>query len=229
MAPNADAGEERSQRGPGPRAKLVIAILIAATSVLASVVAWRSDVADRERGDNLIAADFQDRERQGAVEEIDTNLNDSRVTLIRVRVNDRRAKAIAAQARTPGIGAEARRRALALAAGYRAMAVAVRERIDPDVLAGGTTPAAFARARRLQLATVAARRDLDPQPELARAESADARTDDLRELGVAGLVAALLLTCAEVSRSRWYRVFFGLGVVALAVTTGLLISVGFAV
>jgi hypothetical protein len=226
VARKADDGQ---QHGPGPRAKLVIAILIAATSVLASVVTWRSDVADRERGDSLIAADFQDRERQGAVEEIDTNLNDSRITLVRVRVNDRRAKAVAAQARSPGIGADARRRALALAAGYRAMAAVSRERIDPDVLAGGTTPAAFARARRLQIESVAARRDLDPKPELARAESADARTDDLRELGVAGLIAALLLTCAEVSRSRGYRVFLALGVVALCVTTGLIVSVGFSV
>jgi hypothetical protein len=218
---------ERSRGGPGPRARLVIAILIAATGVLSSVATWRSDVSDRERRDSLRAADYQDRERQGAVEEIDSNLNDSRITLVRVRVDDRRAKALAAQARASGIGAQARRRASALAAGYGAMAAVVRERIDPDVLAGGATPAAFGRARRLQLATAAARRDLDPKPELAQADEADTRSDKLRVLGVAALIAALLLTCAEVSSSRWHRLFLAVGVVALAVTMGLLIDVGF--
>jgi hypothetical protein len=41
-------------------------------------------VADRARSDSLNAADVQARQRQGVIEEIDANLNDSRITLVRV-------------------------------------------------------------------------------------------------------------------------------------------------
>jgi hypothetical protein len=41
------------------------------------------------------------------------------------------------------------------------------------------------------------------------------------------LIAALLLTCAEVSRTGWYRLFLGMGVAAIVVTTALMFSVGF--
>jgi hypothetical protein len=217
----------RPDRGAGPRARLVIAILIAATSVLAGFATWRSDVADRARSDALTAADLQSRERQGAIEEIDANLNDSRITLVRVRVNARRAAALDAEART-GASATGRRRARALAAGYRAMAAVIRERIDPNVLDAGTTPAAFAKARAVLLTTAEGRRDLDPKPELAVAAAHNQHADDLRVLGVAALVVALVLTCAEVLRSRWYRLFFALGVVGLLVTIGLMVAVGFA-
>jgi hypothetical protein len=215
-------------RGPGPRTRLVIAILIAATSVLAGVATWRSDVADRARSDAITAADLQARDRQGAIEEIDANLNDSRITLVRVRVNARRAAALDAEAHARGVSATGRQRARALAAGYRAMAAVTRERIDPNVLDAGATPAAFKKARAVLIATVAARRDLDPKPELARAADHNRRSDDLRLLGVSALVSALLLTCAEVLRSRWYRLLLALGIIALLVTTGFMISVGFA-
>jgi len=219
--------EPRRYRGPGPRTRLVIAILIAATSVLAGFATWRSDAADRARGDALNAADIQARQRQGAIEEIDANLNDSRITLVRVRVDDRRARALRDEARTLPASAGTKQRAHALAAGYTAMAEAIRERIDPDVLAGGATPAAFKRARDLHIETALARADLDPRPELKQAADHNQRADDLRELGVAALAAALLLTCAEVSRTGWYRLFLVAGVVTVVVTTALMISVGF--
>jgi hypothetical protein len=215
-------------QGAGPRVRLLIAILIAATSVLAGVATWRSDAADRARTDTLNAADLQARERQGAIEEIDANLNDSRITLVRVRVNDRRAAALTAESRARGVSPEARRRAAALAAGYRAMAAVIRERIDPNVLAEGATPAGFKRAHALLLTSAAARRDLDPAPELKTAADLNQRADDLRVLGVAALIAALLLTCAEVLRSSWYRLFLALGVIAIAAAAVGMISVGFA-
>jgi hypothetical protein len=212
--------------GPTPRIRVLIAVLIAATGVLSSVAAWRSDVADRQRSEWLKQVDYQSRERQGAVEEIDTDLNDSRVTLLRVRVNDRRARVLAEQARDPDAPADVRRRARALAAGYRAMAAVVHKRIDPDVIARGATPAAFARSRDLLLEAAEARRDLDPRPEQAKADTANQRQDDLREIGVAALIAALLLTCAEVSRSGWYRLWLATGVTAgVAVTVALLVVV----
>jgi len=217
----------RADRGPGPRARLAIAILIAATSVLAGFATWRSDVADRARGDALNAADVQARQRQGAIEEIDANLNDSRITLVRVRVDDRRARALRAEARSARLTGDTRRRARALAAGYTGMATVIRERIDPDVLAGGATPAAFKRARDLHIESALARADLDPKPELKQAADHNERADDLRELGVAALVAALVLTLAEVSRTGWYRFFLAVGVLGVLVTTALMISVGF--
>jgi hypothetical protein len=210
--------------GPTPRLRLIIAILIAATGVLSSVATWQSDVADRQRTEWLKQVDFQSRERQGAVEEIDTDLNDSRVTLVRVRVNDRRARVLGAQARDRSVGPAVRRRAAALAAGYRAMAKVVHERIDPDVIAHGATAAAFARARQLKIEAAEARRDLDPGPERAKASDANQRQDDLREVGVAALLAALLLTCAEVSRSALWRVWMGAGsTAAVAVTVALIV------
>ncbi|HEX3318044.1 MAG TPA: hypothetical protein VHR88_08500 [Solirubrobacteraceae bacterium] len=156
-------------------------------------------------------ADLQTRERQGAIEEIDANLNDSRITLVRVRVNARRAAALDAEAHDRGVGATGRRRARALATGYRAMAAVIRERIDPNVLDAGATPAAFRKARAVLIATIAARRDLDPKFELARAADHNQRSDDLRVFGVSALIAALLLTCAEVLRSRWYGCSWHLG------------------
>jgi hypothetical protein len=217
----------RPERGAGPRARLAIAILIAATSVLAGFATWRSDVADRARGDALNAADQQARQRQGAIEEIDANLNDSRITLVRVRVDDRRSRALRAEARSGRLAGDTQRRARALAAGYTAMAAVIRKRIDPDVLAGGATPAAFERARDLHIETALARADLDPKREISQAADHNQRADDLRELGVAALVAALVLTLAEVSRTGWYRLFLVVGVVAVVVSTALMISVGF--
>ena len=155
---------------------------------------------------------MQDRERQGAIDEIDANLNDSRITLVRVRVDERRARALAATARAKGTPPATRRRAAALAAGYQAMATVIRERIEPDVLANGLTQAAFAKARALLIETAEARRDLDPKPELALNARLNQRADDLRELGVAALIVALLLTCAEVLASGWYRLFLAVGV-----------------
>jgi hypothetical protein len=222
------APASRPHRGAGPRTRLVIAILIAATSVLAGVATWRSDTADRARSDALTVADLQARERQGVIEEIDANLNDSRITLVRVRVNARRGAALDAEAHARGVSPTGRRRARALAAGYQAMARVIRERIDPNVLDAGATPAAFKKARAVLIATVAARRDLDPKPELKQAADHNQRSDDLRLLGVAALICALLLTCSEVLRSRWYRLFLALEIIALLVTTGFMITVGFA-
>jgi len=217
----------RADRGPGPRPRLTIAILIAVTSVLAGFATWRSDVADRARSDALNAADVQTRQRQGVIEEIDADLNDSRITLVRVRVDDRRARALGAEARSGRLTGDTGRRARALTAGYTAMASVIRERIDPDVLAGGATPRAFKRARDLHIETALARADLDPTPEIKQAADHNRRADDLRELGVAALVAALVLTCAEVSRTGWYRLFLAVGILGVLVTTALMISVGF--
>ena len=80
----------------------MIAILIAVASVLAGIATWRSDSDNRAAIDAINAADVQDRERQGAIDEIDANLNDSRITLVRVRVDERRARALAATARAKG-------------------------------------------------------------------------------------------------------------------------------
>jgi hypothetical protein len=170
MATTAEQARSRARpaRGPGPRARLTIAILIAATSVLAGFATWRSDAADRARSDALNAADVQARQRQGVIEEIDANLNDSRITLVRVRVDDRRAQALRAEARGPGLSADTRRRAHALAAGYTAMAAVIRERIDPDVLAGGATPAAFKDARNLAIETASRAATSTPSPSSSR-------------------------------------------------------------
>ena len=92
------------------------------------------------------------------------------------------------------------------------MATVIRERIEPDVLANGLTQAAFAKARALQIETAEARRDLDPKPEIADNARLNQRADDLRELGVAALIVALLLTVAEVMTSGWYRLFLVVGV-----------------
>ena len=65
-------------------------------------------------------------------------------------------------------------------------------------------------------------------PSVTHAADHNQRADDLRVLGVAALICALLLTCAEVLRSGWYRVFLVVGLTALLVTTGFMIAVGFA-
>ena len=218
--------EPRRSGGAGPRTRLVIAILIAVASVLAGIATWRSDSDNRAAINAINAADVQDRERQAAIDEIDANLNDSRITLVRVRVDERRAGALAATTRARDAPRETRRRAAALAAGYQAMATVIRERIDPDVLANGLTPAAFATARALQIETAEARRDLDPKPEIADNARLNRRADDLRELGVAALIVALLLTVAEVMTSGWYRVFLVVGSAGLVAAAVLTLTVG---
>ena len=105
--------EPRRSGGPGSRTRLVIAILIAVASVLAGIATWRSDSDNRAAIDAINAADVQDRERQGAIDEIDANLNDSRITLVRVRVDERRARALAATSRAKGTPPATRRRAAA--------------------------------------------------------------------------------------------------------------------
>ena len=99
--------------------------------------------------------------------------------------------------------------------------------VEPDVLANGLTQAAFAKARALLIETAEARRDLDLKPELADNTRLNQRADDLRELGVAALIVALLLTCAEVLASGWYRLFLAVGVAGLVVSAILMLNVGF--
>ena len=216
----------RRSTGAGPRTRLIITILIAIASVLAGVATWRSDSDDRAAINAINEADVQDRERQTAIGEIDANLNDSRITLVRVRVDERRAHALAATAKAKNTPPATRRRAAALAAGYRAMAAVIRDRIDPDVLANGLTSAAFAKARALLLETASARRDLDPKPEIAESGRLNQRADDLLEIGVAALVVALLLTVAEVMTSGWYRLFLVVGSAGLVATAVLLLTTG---
>jgi hypothetical protein len=190
-----DQAPSWSGRGrAGARTRLIIAILIAATSVLAGFATWRSDAATgpgrAQRGRHPGSP------APGRNQEIDANLNDSRITLVRVRVDDRRARA-QDEARTLPASAGTKQRA-PWRPGTRRWPRPSRAH-RPGRAGGGATPAAFKRARPPHRNRARAP-DLDPRPELKQAADHNQRADDLRELGVAALVAVLLLTCAEVSR-----------------------------
>lgn len=217
-APTAPA---RTGRWAGRR-RVLIPVLIALTSALGSVAAWRASTAsgaagafERQAFDNTLAA-------QQESSRIETELASLEFTHARCTALEAAADAWRTQA--GGLGDPGEATVAALADAYDAAATSLRLFVTVEVLPDGSLDLAGARAERWALAGDL--QDLDPQEETAAAESLRAKSQRLVGLTALIIAAALFLTLAEVSRRRLVAdLYWRGGIVVLAASVVLMIVV----
>lgn len=204
------------------RRRALIPVLIALTSVLGSVAAWRASTAssaaagfERRAFANTLAA-----EQEGA--RIETDL--ASVEFTSARVTALEAAAAALRAETDGSVAAGAAALAALADAYDAAATSLGLFVTVEVRPDGTLDLEAARAEQWALAEDL--QDLDPTEETAAAEHLRAKSQRLVGLTALLIAAALFLTLAEVSRRRVVAdLYWRGGVLVLATSVVLLIVV----
>jgi len=203
------------------RRRVLIPALIALTSVLGAVGAWRASTASGAAtgAERRAFADTVAAEQQRAA--IETVVGSIEFSYARRLALQESAAALRAEAEAAGPDEAARLNALA-AAQEEAAASYV---IDADALRpDGSLDLEAKRAVEWGLASDV--QDLDPAPEMARAADLRAKSQRLVGLTAFLIAAALFLTLAEVSRnSRIEILYWNGGVAVLAVAAVLLIVV----
>jgi hypothetical protein len=200
----------------------VIASLIATTSLVAALGAWRASVAssaagdaDRKGFDNSVA-------RARAEAGIRANLAAIVLDYGRARSYDAQAKAIRRQARDAP--PQDRPRLIALAEATERLEKVARDAIDPDALRPDGT-LNLARKSQLELNLQESTQDLDAKPEFASSDDFSEKSERLVGLTALLVGAALFFTLAQVSRRRVYLLYLMTGIVVLIVSTSLLVTV----
>lgn len=205
------------------RRRALIPVLIALTSVLGSVAAWRASAASGAAGAserrgfaNTLAA-----EQEGS--RIETELASIEFTYARRAALEAAAGALREWA--GGLAATEADPLEALADAYETAAGSLTGFISADAVGpdGGLDLEGM---RKAQWALAADLQDLDPAEETAEAESLRSKSQRLVGLTALLIAAALFLTLAEVSRRRRVAdLYWRGGVVVLAAAVVLLIVV----
>ena len=206
-------------RGPSPRLRLAIAALIALTSMLGAVSAWRASVAFGEAGgaDRKGFADTIAQEQQRAI--ITSSLDRTLFQFLRARSYStqsdklRRAAGNAAGTDAPSLQTQSE--------AYEAVAESIDTTVSDDALAEDGS-LALDRAFQIEWANARSTQDLDPAPEFAAAEASRTRAERLVGLTALMIAAAFFLTLAQISKTRAHVLYFGGGVGVLVVATALL-------
>jgi hypothetical protein len=211
---------ERSPATRAGRRRLLIPVLIATTSVLGAVGAWRASAAsgaaagaERQAFVDTVAAEQQ---RAG----IETVVGSIEFAYARRQALQSAAAALRAEAETAT--PEEAGRLLALAAAEEAAAAAYV--IDADALRPDGSLDLDAK-REVEWGLAADQWDLDPAPEMARAAGLRLKAQRLVGLTAFLIAAALFLTLAEVSRSRRVESLYWHGGVAVLVVSAVLLIV----
>lgn len=205
------------------RRRTLIPVLIALTSVLGSVAAWRASAASGAAGAserwafaNTLTAEQQDSR-------IETELASLEFTHARRTALEAAATALRAQA--DGMEAAEAAPLEALADAYEAAAATLAQFISADAV-GPDGRLDLEGMREAQWALAADLADLDPSEETAEAESLRNKSQRLVGLTALLIAAALFLTLAEVSRRRLVAdLYWRGGVVVLAAAVVLLMVV----
>ena len=208
------------RRGPSPRLRLVIAALIALTSMLGAVAAWRASVASGQAGDadRKGFADTIAREQERAV--ISSSLDSTLFQFLRARSYStqsdklRRAARNAAGSDAAGLQAESD--------AYGSVAESINTTVPADAVAEDGS-LALDRAFQIEWASAESAQDLDPAPEFAASEASRGRAERLVGLAALLIAAAFFLTLAQISKTRAHLLYFGGGVGVLVVATALLV------
>jgi hypothetical protein len=221
--PDPVAGAGRRAR-PSAAAGLAIAILIASTSVLGAIVAWRS----ADALDAASSAEEQALVRQAAREEADMRsdayVDTAQLDYLRVRGAIAHAAALRRLARAAPESA-VRRALLDQAGAYAHAGATVRLHIDPSALTSSGT-LELARVRRVYDTEQATAVPLDPGPPQHQAELLQEVAGRLKTLALGSILAAFFLTLAQVSRTRAWRLYCAVGVALLLALVGELIATG---
>ena len=209
------------------RRQALIPVLIALTSVLGSVAAWRASAASSAAGgaERRAFANTLAAEQLGA--RIEADLGSAEFTYARHAALTGAADALELQAGRAADDAEAARLE-ALAAAHRAAADNLALFINADaVRSDGSLDLEGMREAEWSLA--ADLQDLDPTGEMAEAEGLRTKSERLVGLTALLIAAALFLTLAEVTRRRRVAILYwrggcavlGVGVVLLILVEAL--------
>lgn len=205
-----------------PRRQALVPVLIALTSVLGSLAAWRAAAASAEAGGAERRAFANTLAAQQESSRIETELASLEFTHSRRTALQAAADALRARA---GVveGAEAAQ-AAALADAYESAAGALGLFVTAEVRPDGSLDLEALRAE--QWALAADLQDLDPAEETAAAQALRSRSQRLVGLTALLITAALFLTLAGVSRRQRVAVLYWRGgVLILAASVVLLILV----
>ena len=203
------------------RRRVLIPALIALTSLLGSVGAWRAAAAAgaAASAERKAFADTVAAEQQRAA--IETVVGSIEITYARRAALWEAAAAL--RGRAAGATGETAAQLTALAEAYEA--TAAQAAIDADALAPDGSLDLEAK-RQVEWARAANAQDLDPGPEMAEAESLRVKSERLVGLTAALIAAALFLTLAQVTRRfRAATLFWNGGLAVLAVSAVLLVVV----
>jgi hypothetical protein len=200
------------------RTRSAIPILIALTSVLGAVGAWRASAAGTEAANagRKAFADTVAAEQQRVT--IDSILGS--IEIAYTEKASLVAMADSLRERAGQASGEEGDRLLALADAYQSTADGFF--IDADALRPDGSLDLEAKSQ-IEWALAQDRQDLDPAPELAVSESLRAKSERLVGLTALMIAGALFLTLAQVSRGRRaQRLYLNGGVTVLVVATVLL-------
>jgi hypothetical protein len=210
-------------RPAGQRMRVLTASLIALTSVLGAVGAWRASLASSSAGDadRKGFADNVARTQQRAAILIQTDA--ILLDFVRMRAYEDRAEALRTEAAEAGPDDAARLEAQADA--DVKLAELIRTTIDPDALRpDGSLD--LRRKFQLEFRLASGQQDLDPGPDFALADRMKSKAERLVGLTALFIAAALFLTLAQVSRTgAARRTYFAGGLGVLVTATALLFLV----
>jgi hypothetical protein len=207
--------------GAAWRRRALIPALIALTSMLGAVGAWRAEAASGAAGadERKAFADTVAAEQQR--EAIQSVLGSIEFTYARRQALQSAAAALYTEAGRAADDAEAARLE-ALAGAYQATADAFV--IDADAL-GPDGALDLEAKRQVEWALAASTQDLDPQPELAAAQDLRTKSERLVLLTAFLIAAALFLTLAEVSRNPGVAILYWHGGAAVLTVSAVLLLV----
>lgn len=204
-----------------PWVKVVIASLIALTSMLGAVGAWRASLAAAEAGDADRKGFTDAVAAQQARNQINSNLDNALSGYLRGKLY--RSLADALDSQSGQLPVDDRARVEVTAAGYRELADLVEGVVDRDaVRPDGSLD--LDRAFEIGWALSSSEQDLDPSPEFAAADELNQKAERLVGVTALLIAAAVFFTFAQVAASRVFLVYLAGGAIVLVVSVVLLIG-----
>jgi hypothetical protein len=204
--------------------KIVIASLIALTSVLGAVGAWRASLASAEASDSDRKgfADALAAEQQRT--SIHSSLDAEFTRYLRGQLFTALAEELYEQAEDASPADRARLEVEA--SNYQSLGDLKLETTNPDALRpDGSLD--LDRAFEIEWAQQASQNDLDPEPEFAEADELNERSERLVGITALLIAAALFFTFAQVVAGRVFVVYLAGGAAVLILSTVLLVALEF--
>jgi hypothetical protein len=202
--------------------RILMASLIAFTSVLGAVGAWLASVASGAAGD-ADRKGFADnvartQQRTAILIRTDAILLD----YVRMRAYEDQAAALRDQAQ--GATLVDATRLEAQADGDQKLAEFLKSNLDPDAIRpDGTLD--LRQKFQIEFALAESQQDLDPVPDFATSDRMRSKSEHLVGLTALFIAAALFLTIAQVSKTNARRLYLAGGLVVLVGTAALLFVV----
>jgi hypothetical protein len=202
--------------------RILTASLIAFTSVLGAVGAWRASVASGAAGDadRKGFADNVARTQQRTAILIRTDA----ILLDYVRMHAYEDQAAALRDQAQGAAPDDAARLEAEADGDQKLAQLLKSTLDPDAIRpDGTLD--LRQKFQIEFALAESQQDLDPVPDFATSDRVRSKAEHLVGLTALFIAAALFLTMAQVSKTNARRLYLAGGLAVLIGTTALLLVV----